>query len=340
MIKKVNTEKAIGMSIAHDLTKVVPGEYKGARFRKGHVISEEDVDELLKMGKEHVYVMELEEDELHEDDAAKRLASATVGKGLAYAPPREGKIKPVADYRGLVKINLPLLEVINSIGEIIIATVHNNSLCEQEESVAGMRVIPLTVNEEKIKQVETLCSKQGKVIEVIPLLERKTGIVVTGSEVYKGRIKDAFTDIVEDKVNALGSTVIFKTIVPDDVNLIAQAIKGAVSEGAEVVFVCGGMSVDPDDVTRIGIAEAGASVVFYGIPVLPGSMTLYAKLGDAVVMGVPACVLHDPSTAFDILLPRVLTGEQLTRDDVVRLGHGGLCRSCAECHYPVCPFGK
>ena len=340
MIKKVNTEEAIGMTIAHDLTKVVPGEYKGARFLKGHVISEDDVAELLKMGKEHVYVMALEEDELHEDDAAERLADATVGKGLTYSAPREGKIKPVAEYRGLVKINLPLLEAINSIGEIIIATIHNNSLCEPNESVAGMRVIPLTVKEEKIRQVEALCSKQGKVIEVVPLLERKTGIVVTGSEVYKGRIKDAFTDIVENKVNALGSTVTFKTIVPDEVDLIAQAIKEAVSEGAEVVFVCGGMSVDPDDVTRIGIVEAGASVVFYGIPVLPGSMTLYAKLGDVVVMGVPACVLHDPSTAFDILLPRVLTGEQLTRDDVVKLGHGGLCRACAECHYPVCPFGK
>ena len=340
MIKKVNTEEAIGMSIAHDLTKVVPGEYKGPRFRKGHVISEEDVAELLKMGKEHVYVIELEKGELHEDDAAERLARATVGKGLTCTAPREGKINPKAEYKGLVKIDLPLLEAINSIGEIIIATVHNHSICEQGQSVAGMRVIPLTVREEKIIQVETLCAQQGKVIQVVPLLERKTGIVVTGSEVYKGRIKDAFTDIVENKVNALGSSVIFKTIVPDEVDLIAQAIKQAVTEGAEVIFVCGGMSVDPDDVTRTGIAEAGASVIFYGIPVLPGSMTLYAKLGDVVVMGVPACVLHDPTTAFDILLPRILTGEQLTRDDMIKLGHGGLCRACAECHYPVCPFGK
>ena len=340
MIKKINTEEAVGMSIAHDLTKVVPGEYKGPRFRKGHVISEKDVAELLRMGKEHVYVLGLEEDELHEDDAAERLARATVGKGLTWTAPREGKINPKAEYRGLVKINLPLLEAINSIGEIIIATIHNHSLCQPEKPVAGMRVIPLTVREEKIKQVENLCSQQGKVIEVVPLLARKTGIVVAGSEVYKGRIKDAFTDIVENKVNALGSSVIFKTIVPDEVDLIAQAIKQTVSEGAEVIFVCGGMSVDPDDVTRIGIAEAGASVVFYGIPVLPGSMSLYAKLGDVAVMGVPACVLHDPTTAFDILLPRVLTGEQLTRDDIVKLGHGGLCQFCAECHYPVCPFGK
>jgi hypothetical protein len=155
MIKKINTEEAVGMSIAHDLTKVVPGEYKGPRFRKGHVISEEDVVELLKMGKEHVYVLALEKDELHEDDAAERLARATVGNGLTWAAPREGKINPKAEYRGLVKINLPLLEAINSIGEIIIATVHNHSLCQPEKSVAGMRVIPLTVREEKIRQVET-----------------------------------------------------------------------------------------------------------------------------------------------------------------------------------------
>jgi hypothetical protein len=340
MIKKINTEEAVGMLIAHDLTKVVPGEYKGARFKKGHIISEEDIPELLEMGKEHIYVIELEKDELHEDEAALRLALATVGEGLSYDIPREGKISPVALYSGLVRINLSLLDEINSMGDIIIATVHDHMVCEPEQQVAGMRIIPLTIPMDKIVQVEELCDRQGKVLRIVPLLERKTGIVVTGSEVYKGRIKDAFTDIVEKKVTELGSSVIFKTIVPDDVELIAQAVKQAVAEGAEAIFVCGGMSVDPDDVTRMGIAEAGAFTIFYGMPVLPGSMTLYAKLAGKSIVGVPACVLHSTATAFDILLPRVLAGEQISRDDVVKLGHGGLCHSCSQCHYPVCPFGK
>lgn len=340
MIKKVNTEEAIGMIVAHDMTKVVPGEYKGARFKKGHVISEEDIPELLAMGKEHIYVIELEKDELHEDEAALRLALATVGEGLSYDVPREGKINPVALYRGLVSINIPLLNEINSTGDIVIATIHNHMVCEPATPVAGMRVIPLTIQADRIKQVEELCNREGKVLQMVPLPERRTGIVVTGSEVFKGRIKDAFTDIVEKKVKALGSIVVFKTIVPDDIKLIAQAVSQAIAEGSEAVFVCGGMSVDPDDVTRMGIAEAGAITEFYGVPLLPGSMTLYAKLEGKSIMGVPACVLHSPATAFDVLLPRVLAGEQITREDVSKLGHGGLCHYCAQCHYPVCPLGK
>jgi hypothetical protein len=340
MIKKVNTEEAVGMMVAHDMTKVVPGEFKGARFKKGHIIADEDIPELLAMGKEHIYVIELEKDELHEDEAASRLALATVGEGLSYDVPREGKINPSARYRGLVRINIPLLNEINSEGDIVIATIHDYMVCEPQTPVAGMRVIPLTIRAERIEWVEQLCAREGKVLRMVPLLERKTGIVVTGSEVYKGRIKDAFTDIVERKVKALGSTVIFKTIVPDEIELIAKAVKQAIAEGSEVVFVCGGMSVDPDDVTRMGIAEAGASTIFYGVPLLPGSMTLYAKLEGKSIMGVPACVLHSPATAFDVLLPRVLAGEQITREDASKLGHGGLCHYCAECHYPVCPLGK
>jgi hypothetical protein len=340
MIKKVKSEEAVGMSLAHDLTRVIPGKFKGAAFRKGHIITAEDIPELLKIGKENIYVLQLEPGEIHEDDAAVRIAAAVTGKGLKQVGPREGKINLKAEYRGLVKINVPLLNLINSIGDIIVVTVHNYMPCHLDMEVAGMRVIPLVVNEEKISELENLCRGKDKLIQVLPLTEKKVAIVATGSEVFKGRIEDAFTGIVEKKINNLGSTVTYKTVAPDDVDLIAGAIKESLANGAELVLLCGGMSVDPDDVTREGIARAGTDIVFYGTPILPGAMTLYGRINDIPVMGVPACVLHDPTTAFDILLPRVLVGEQITKQDISILGHGGFCLHCAECRYPLCGFGK
>jgi molybdenum cofactor synthesis domain-containing protein len=340
MIKKVKAEKAIGMSLAHDLTRVVPRKFKGAAFRKGHIITEEDIPELLKMGKENIYVVQLDPGEIHEDEAAISIAEAVTGKGLSKVGPREGKINLKSEYKGLVKINVPLLNMINSIGDIIVVTVHNYTLCDSGMEVAGMRVIPLIVHEEKIKKVEELCRQQGKLITVIPMKKKNVAIVAAGSEVFKGRIDDAFTAIVEKKVKNLGSTIIYRTIAPDDINLIAEAINNSVERGAELVLVCGGMSVDPDDVTREGIAKAGADIIFYGVPVLPGAMTLYGKIKGIPIMGVPACVLHDPTTAFDIFLPRVLAGEKISKEDIIMLGHGGFCRHCSECRYPLCAFGK
>ena len=340
MIKKVKAEEAVGMPLAHDLTRVIPGKFKGAAFRKGHVVTEEDIPELLKMGKENIYVLQMEPGEIHEDEAAVRIASAVTGKGLKKFGPREGKINLRAEYTGLVKINVPLLNRINSIGDIIVVTVHNYMLCQDDMEVAGMRVIPLVVREEKLNKLKELCHGQEKLIQVLPFPEKKVAIVATGSEVFKGRIDDAFTAIVEKKVNALNSTVIYRTKAPDDIDLIAEAIQKCLDEGAELVLVCGGMSVDPDDVTREGIIRAGADIIFYGTPILPGAMTLYGKINNIPVMGVPACVLHDPRTAFDLILPRVLAGEQISQQDIQIMGHGGFCLHCAECRYPLCPFGK
>lgn len=340
MIKKVKTEEAVGMSLAHDLTRIIPGKYKGAAFRKGHIIREEDVPELLNMGKENIFILQIEPGDIHEDEAAVRIASSVTGPGLKRNNPREGKINLWTEYPGIIKIKVPLLTEINSIGEIIVVTVHNNLPCQENMEVAGMRIIPLVIKEEKINRVEQLCKVHGKVIELLPYQQKKVAIIATGSEVFKGRIDDAFTSIVERKVNDYGANVIYKTMAPDDIDLIAEAINKSISKGAELVLVCGGMSVDPDDVTREGIAMSGADIIFYGTPILPGAMTLYAKIKNVTVMGIPACVLHDPRTAFDILLPRVLAGEQLSWQDIHVLGHGGFCLHCKECRYPVCPFGK
>ncbi len=340
MLKKVRLEEAVGLTLAHDVTRVIPGEYKGPGFRRGHVIRQEDIPELLKLGKEHVYILELEEGELHEEEAARRIGRAIAGVGISLTEPSEGRVNLKAQIFGLLKVNKKLLREINSLGQVVVSTLHDNTICRPGLIVAGTRVIPLTVNEAIVEQVEQLCQERDKVIQVRPFGRSKVGAIITGNEVYKGRIEDKFGPIIERKVKALGSILEESLVVPDDADVIAQAVKKLVSRGTEVVIVCGGLSVDPDDVTLEGVARAGAQIISYGAPVLPGAMFLYAVLRGIPILGAPACVLYSPTTILDLLLPRVLAGERLSREDIVELGHGGLCLGCQECSFPHCPFGK
>ena len=340
MLKKVRLEEAVGLTLAHDVTRVIPGEYKGPGFRRGHVIHQEDIPELLKLGKEHVYILELEEGELHEEEAARRIGRAIAGVGISLTEPSEGRVNLKAQIFGLLKVNKKLLREINSLGQVVVSTLHDNTICRPGLIVAGTRVIPLTVNEAIVEQVEQLCQERDKVIQVRPFGRSKVGAIITGNEVYKGRIEDKFGPIIERKVKALGSILEESLVVPDDADVIAQAVKKLVSRGTEVVIVCGGLSVDPDDVTLEGVARAGAQIISYGAPVLPGAMFLYAVLRGIPILGAPACVLYSPTTILDLLLPRVLAGERLSREDIVELGHGGLCLGCQECSFPHCPFGK
>lgn len=339
MIRKIKVHNAVGAVLAHDVTRIVPGHFKGPLFSRGHVIASEDIPKLLDIGKEHIYVLELDEGEVHEDEAARRIAAAIAGPGIDLAGPREGKVTLKARYRGLLKVNVPLLTEVNSVPEVIVAAAHDNTLCQPQARVAGTRIIPLFVPEARVREVEDLCAKKGRVVEVIPLPEKKVGVVITGSEVFKGRIEDRFGEVIQKKVEALGSRVLPKLLAPDDVELIAQAIARLKDQGAEIILACGGMSVDPDDVTREGIERTGAQIVKYGVPVLPGSMFLYALWDGIAVLGVPACVIHDPATVLDIVLPRLLAGQTLSAQDFVEMGHGGLCLECGDCRFPLCPFG-
>ena len=340
MLKKVKVGEAIGMALVHDVTKVVPGVSKGPAFRKGHVIEEKDIPQLLNLGKEHVWVLELSPGEVHEEEAAVRIAKAVSGPGLEWTEPREGRVNIKAKSFGLFKVNVSLLEEVNSIEDVMLATRHNNSVCHPQMVVAGTKIIPLFTDEANLREVESLCQLHGKVMQVLPFKKRKVGVVVTGNEIFAGRVEDAFSGAVQKKLEAFGLAINYKLMAPDDVDLIAQAIADLKSEGSEIIFACGGMSVDPDDVTREGIEKAGAKIAFYGTPVVPGAMLLYATLDDTPVLGLPACVIHDPATVFDLLLPRVLAGEPLSREDIIKLGHGGLCLRCDECLFPICPFGK
>jgi hypothetical protein len=340
MLRKIRVEEAVGLKLAHDLTRIVPGKFKGAAFRRGHVVKKSDIPKLLDLGKKQVYVLKLERGELHEDGAARRIAKAISGKGILLRGPKEGKMDFLAKTSGLLKVNVSALVRINSVGSIIVSTRHTLTSMRQGEVLAGTRIIPLTIRERKIQRIEEIGRKEGPVLEVVPFRAKKVGVLVTGSEIFEGRIRDRSAGIVRRKVEALGSKVVKEAVVSDDIRQIAQQIRRMKSAGCGLIVATGGLSVDPDDVTLAGIRESGAEVLFYGVPVLPGSMSAYARLGKTIILGAPACVVHDPVTALDLFLPRVLADDPIAPEEVSRLGHGGLCWKCEVCRYPVCPMGK
>lgn len=339
-MRKVRIEKAIGMVLAHDVTRIVPGEFKGVAFRKGHIIREEDVPEFLKLGKQSVYVINLHSNRLHEDDAALRIANAISGEGLSWTEPREGKSTLVSTTKGLLKIDSKGLLRINKMGNLIVSTLKNNFPCLENQAVAATRIIPLTISRTKIERLEAVAEKRGPIIRVLPYRKLKIGAVVTGTEVFRGLIPDGFDRQVREKVKSYGCDVASKILVPDDVTEIARAIKELKNDGCDLILTTGGLSVDPDDVTREGVKKAGARIIVYGTPILPGAMFLYALLDSIPILGLPACVYYHAATILDLTLPRVLAGEQITRNDMAELGHGGLCMNCETCRYPICPFGK
>jgi molybdopterin biosynthesis enzyme len=341
-MQTLSVHDAVGSILCHDITRIVPGQSKGPVFRKGHVIVAEDIPVLLNVGKELVYVFSPHPGFVHEDDAALRLAAVFAGQNIGHGDPREGRVNFTADCRGVLRIDVPRLERINGIGELSLATLHSLQLVDKGTTVAGTRVVPLLIAEERLREAEGLCKEP--VMEVLPLRPMRIGIVTTGSEIYSGRIQDAFGPVLREKFAALGSQVLGQRFTSDDVALTSGAIADFAAEGADMVVVTGGMSVDPDDRTPSAIRAAGARVITYGAPVYPGAMFLLAMLPvagtDVPVLGLPGCVMYHRASIFDLIVPRLMAGLPVTAADVARLGHGGLCLNCPSCNYPVCPFGK
>ena len=310
-MKMIKVEDAIGSILTHDVTQIIPGQFKGRLFKKGHLIQEEDIEKLRAIGKEHIYVWEVKEGQLHENDAAIRLSNLAKGDGIRASDEiKEGKIDFFADCDGVLKIDKEKLMTLNSIGEMMMATIHTNTPLKKGEKSGGTRVIPLVIDEEKIKEAETLIT--DKIMWMEPFKAKKCLLITTGNEVYKGTIKDAFLPVIKKKLEYYGSTVSRQ----------------------------GGMSVDPDDVTPSAIKESGGRLVTYGSPVLPGAMFLLAYHGKTPVLGVPSCAMYSKRTVLDLVLPRILIDEELTAEDIAAYGHGGLCLDCGVCTFPHCSFGK
>jgi molybdenum cofactor synthesis domain-containing protein len=341
MKKSIPVDQAVGMVLPHDITEIVKDEFKGCAFKKGHIIRTEDIEHLRRLGKEHIYVLELTEYEIHENEAARLMAAALAGTGTEYSRNVvEGKVAIRAACDGLLKVDKEALLQFNLLGEVMCSTLHTNTPVTKGEQVAASRLIPLVGERDLVAEAVRIAEAGDKIVRVLPLAKVKAGLVITGSEVYYGRIEDRFEQVLRSKLAELGSEVAMVAFAPDDPERIAAEIKKCLAEGADLIVTSGGMSVDPDDVTRIGIKEAGAEDMVYGTPVLPGAMFLAARIGQVPVLGLPACGMFHNITVFDLILPRILTGETIGRREFADMGHGGLCRNCKHCQYPVCNFGK
>lgn len=342
-MKEIETTKAVGHILCHDITQIIRGEKKGPVFRKGHIVTEEDIPVLLSVGKEHLYVWEKEEGILHENEAAVILRDICKSDFMAESEIKEGKIELSAEIDGLFKIDREKLKKINSLGEMMIASRHGDFPVKKGDKLAGMRVIPLVIEQEKMQEAREAAG-DTPVMKILPYREKKVGIVTTGSEVSKGLIKDTFGPVIESKLAEFPTQVLGQTFPGDDRKAITEAVLSYINQGADMVVCTGGMSVDPDDRTPGAIKDTGARIVSYGAPVLPGAMMLvayYEKDGKSIpILGLPGCVMYAKRTIFDLVLPRIMADDPICKEELCNLGEGGLCLNCDVCTYPNCGFGK
>lgn len=337
-MKKIKVEEAVGRQLCHDITAMRDG-FKGAAFKRGHVIRAEDIPNLLDIGKRAVFVWEENAGEIHEEDAALRMAAMAPAEGARYTAPSEGKVVLMAERRGLFRVDKALLNALNAIEDITISTLPDHYPVEEGARLASMRIVPLVTKEERIVQAEELCSGRD-LFKLLPYHEKKIGVMITGSEVYSGRIQDKFEAVVREKMNRYPAEILGVSICDDDLEMITGAAREYLERGADFLIFTGGMSVDPDDLTPTAIRSLGAEIVSYGVPAQPGNMTLVAYLGGVAVLGIPGSAISLPTTMFDVLLPQVFSGEKFTKADLIRLGEGGLCQLCKGCHFPNCTFGR
>ncbi len=337
-MKKVKVQDAIGMTLCHDITAMVDG-FKGAAFKRGHVITQEDIPKLLDIGKQHVFIWEENAGEIHEEDAARRLSQMTTVDGAHYGSVSEGKIQLFADQDGMFRVDKALLAAVNRIGDITITTLPDHYPVKAGDRLASMRIVPLVTEERQIAEAEALCAGK-QLYDLRPFKPLKVGIIITGSEIYHGRIKDKFERVARAKLAHYPAEILGVHVCDDELDMIVGAGRALLAEGAELLIFSGGMSVDPDDLTPSAIREMGAEIISYGVPSQPGNMTLVAYLDQAALLGVPGAAISRPTTMFDVLLPQIFCGDLLTKDDLIRLGEGGLCQMCDNCHFPNCTFGR
>jgi formylmethanofuran dehydrogenase subunit E len=342
-LKKIAVEEAMGMHILHDMTQVIPGKEKGPAFKHGQVISGGDICRLQQMGRQRVYVEDgLQESDrwVHEDQVALAFAQRMAGEGVTFQKiPHEGKITLSAENAGLFDVDTIRLEAFNMVPNVMCASRKRYDVMAEGESVAATRAIPLYLEKPNFHRAMAVLLP-GPLFKILPLRQAHVGILVTGTEVFRGLIKDSFIPIIESKVKKYGGDVVDAIIRPDDREAIKKGIFRLLASGADLIATTAGLSVDPDDVTRQGLMDAGCTDMLYGAPILPGAMTLLSKIGDVQIIGVPACGLYHTTTGFDLLLPRMLAGLSITRQDLAAYGHGAFCRNCHSCTFPKCSFGK
>ena len=337
-MKKIKIQDAIGMELCHDITEMNDG-FKGVAFRRGHIIQPSDVEHMMRIGKQHIFVWEAHAGEIHEDDCARRMAAMAPVEGAHYTEPAEGKVLLIADQRGMFRVNRRLLSKINSIGDITICTLPDHYPVEAGARLASMRIVPLVTKEKQILEAEQLC-RDTPLLRLLPYRSRKVGVVITGSEIYHGRIRDKFEPVIRDKMKQYPGEIVGIAFCDDDQDRIADAARAHLDKGADFLIFTGGMSVDPDDLTPTAIRKLGADIISHGVPAQPGNMTLVAYLGDIPILGIPGAAIKMPVTVLDVLLPQIFAGERIRKEDLINLAEGGLCQMCDVCHWPNCGFGR
>ncbi len=339
--KKIRVEEAVGLSLAHDITEIRKDEFKGVAFPKGHTVKQKDICHLMKLGKRHLYILDLDETKVHEDEAVLEIVKILAGNGVVYNDrPKEGKLELLAAHDGLLKINVEALIDFNMIPDVMCASIHTNTPVKEGGKLAGTRTIPLVIDRAVLGEAIEIAATNTPIFQVQKYKKAKARLVVTGSEVYTGLIQDKFEPIVKKKMASFGSELVETIILPDDRHVIAKTLQDYLAKDTDIIITTGGMSVDPDDITRFAIKDAGVDKLFYSAAVLPGAMFQLAYKGDIPIVGIPACGLYHETTVFDLVLPRLLAGEKPDNRDLARLSHGGLCQDCNTCTYPACSFGK
>lgn len=343
-MRSIATKDAIGLALCHDITEIRPGECKHVAFQRGHVVREEDVAYLLRLGKENLYIWEDSDGLVHEDDAANCIAKSICGENIEYNTPQEGRINFYSTVQGLLTVDISLLNALNSIPNITIATAHSFQEVSPQKMIAGTRVIPLAIQENSLIALQEHCKNLPPLLNVIPFQAFKVGLIITGSEVYTGRIQDGFTPVLQKKFSKWQCIIHDRHVVSDNTEQTIEAIHKAISNGADFIALTGGMSVDPDDRTPLAIKTVADEVVTYGAPIFPGAMFMLAYKNHnnnrIPIVGLPGCVMYNRASIFDLIMPKILARQTVTKQDFLNLAHGGLCESCPVCHYPNCAFGK
>ena len=339
-MRKLRVEDAVGQTLCHDMTAIMEGGFKGVGFKRGHVITQGDIPILLDMGKSHIFVWEPEADEVHEDDAAIALTKAICGDNIEYSAPTEGKTKISSAINGLFCVNSQALKLINRVEDYTVACRNNYTQVSKGETVSGARIVPLVTKRENVEKAVAIAEANYPVFKVLPYKPLRTGVIITGSEIFYGRIKDAFEPILTAKLSFYCSEILSFTKCPDDLDMIISAAESFIDKGAELILFTGGMSVDPDDLTPTAIRRVADRIIAQGIPMQPGNMLNIAYKGKTALLGVPGASMHFPTTSLEVFLPRIFAGTEITRDEIDDSGEGGLCLGCKVCHYPICYFGK
>jgi hypothetical protein len=331
-------DSVVGLTLAYDLTGITPGKQKGAVLRRGHVISDSDIAILRDIGKSYVKILELAPDDVHEDDAADSLARMLAGDGICVNLPGEAWANLVATRNGLLKVDVDRLRRLNLLDDLIIATRHTNFPVKAGDIVAKAKVRGLVVRQAVLDEAQLIAAGSPKTMEILPYRTARVGAVITGREIYEGRKKDAFGPLLRQRLEDYGSELVHTEIVPDEITEVSRAITSALALNLDMIFVTAGGS--PDDCTSESIALGAEEVVFHGVPLAPGAMTVLAYAKGVPILGVPGGLLARPRGFFDLVLPRLLAGERPGKEEIAEYGHGGLCLGCETCRFPACSFGK